>query len=174
MLFRGMFQAAIESRAKGVHLNIDRYFFLVVSHEGTCIGIKSLKVAGSKEDDNDVVCIGNDKFGHGAARGNEGLVPRCLGTGPRNYGYRSNYYPAATVSRDTRTKALERKGNDHLERADSRSVLLAVDEIDETLFSPVARFAKRSPPPRAPRGRKLKIGRRAFEKGREREKGKVG
>lgn len=61
-------------RAKGVHTN--RYFSPVVSHSRKrYIEIKLLKVAGWKEDDNDVVCIGNDKFRYGAAGGNEGLVP---------------------------------------------------------------------------------------------------
>lgn len=71
---------------------------------------------------------------------------RCLGTGPRNYGYRSNYYPGFARYEGV---AEERKRSPS--RADSRSVLLTVDEIDElslslSLCPPTFRETFLSPP----------------------------
>lgn len=91
---------------------------------------------------------------------------RCLGTGPRNYGYdRIIIYGFAHEG-----VAVERKRAPS--RADRDRCYYRPNR--QTLLSPVPRFAKRSSPPR---GRKLKISRRdrkrrAFEKRKGKRKGK--
>lgn len=101
---------------------------------------------------------------------------RCLGTGPRNYGYRSNYYPGFA-----RYEGVAEERKRPPSRADSRSVLLTVDEIDELSLSlslslnvsrnvplPTFSFLARE---------ELKIGignGTRSKKGREREEEKVG
>ena len=94
---------------------------------------------------------------------------RCLGTGPRNYGYRSNYYPGFARYEGV---AEERKRSPS--RADSRSVLLTVDEIDELSLS--LSLAKRSSPhlllPGERRIKNRDRKRRAFEKRKGKRRGK--
>lgn len=98
---------------------------------------------------------------------------RCLGTGPRNYGYRSNYYPGFA-----RYEGVAEERKRPPSRADSRSVLLTVDEIDELSLSLSVpqRFAKRSSPHLLLSGeRRIKNRdrkRHAFEKRKGKRRGK--